>query len=310
MAANSLGIGMDAVTAESVLEIASLPGLTSDLLTSFENTLLAAHEQEGATSMHSMGLLMRNRLTQGRVESLFFALAQAGALRCLERNRRGHLFDSYRVDPDRLRQIIYDAGIARHTIEQLQKSDSQVDLVATLPDSLPLSPQTRQAILPLVAALHRLITDAEQEILILNPFFEHEGFDRLASALLAAAARGATITIVTRRLSDTTSINHQVLKELLLQACAQGLGKRFAFWEYQQVEGARMVLTSHAKVLVADGEKAYIGSANLTEYGMSRFLEIGVILEGVQVEHLKRILKAVLESEQARQVIFSTAEAD
>jgi phosphatidylserine/phosphatidylglycerophosphate/cardiolipin synthase-like enzyme len=178
----------------------------------------------------------------------------------------------------------------------------EVELVATLPDSLPLGSQSQQGILPLAAALHRLITEAEVEILILNPFFEQEGFDRLASALLSAASRGVTITIIPRQLSDPTSVNSQVLGELNRQAISRGLRDHFLFWEYQQIADDRMVLASHAKVLVSDGERAYLGSANLTEYGMSRFLEIGVLLKGALVRRLVQVFQAIRESDQAKQI--------
>jgi len=44
----------------------------------------------------------------------------------------------------------------------------------------------------------------------------------------------------------------------------------------------KAVLASHAEVLLSGDRKAYLGSANLTEYGMPFFLDIGVTLkEGV-----------------------------
>jgi len=212
-------------------------------------------------------------------------------------------FDQYRVDPDRLRQTIHDATVARRVLEQMQaKQDQvgQVELVATLPDNLPLDSWIRHNILPLATVLHRLITEAEQEIFILNPFFDKAGFDRLASALLAAASRGVIITIITRQLSDPISINHQVLKRLVRQAAGRDLNDHFLLYEYQQLEEGRVVLASHAKVLLADSRNAYIGSANLTEYGMARFVEIGVLLRGPQARQLRKVLLAILDSEEAK----------
>jgi phosphatidylserine/phosphatidylglycerophosphate/cardiolipin synthase-like enzyme len=37
------------------------------------------------------------------------------------------------------------------------------------------------------------------------------------------------------------------------------------------------------KSLLADGREAYVGSANLTEYGMALFVEIEIVLKGRQV---------------------------
>jgi putative cardiolipin synthase len=244
-----------------------------------------------------------------RLETLFFALDQAGALRRVQRDRRGHALDRYQVEPEILRQVIHDATVARRVLQRVQAEHAgEVELVATLPDSLPLGSQSQQGILPLAAALHRLITEAGEEILILNPFFEQEGFDRWASALLSAASKGVTITIITRQLSDPTSVNRQVLGELNRQAISRGLRDHFLFWEYQEVADGRMVLVSHAKVLVSDGERAYLGSANLTEYGMSRFLEIGVLLRGALVGQLRQVFQAIRESDQAGAVPGAAAD--
>lgn len=248
---------------------------------------------------------MSGRLATERLEPLFFTLAHAGILTGRKRDRRGHAFDQYQVNVTRLHQIIHDATVARYVLEQVQaeqKQGGQVELIATLPDNLPLDSEIRRSIASLAAALHRLITEAEREIIILNPFFEQAGFDRLASALLAAARRGTAITIISHRLTDPTSTNHTVMSRLVRRAAADSLNDRFSFYEYQQGEAGHIVLASHAKVLLADGEKAYIGSANLTEYGMARRVEIGVLLQGPQVKHLRLVLKAIMESQAAQRV--------
>lgn len=303
MGASSLAIGMSAVPIDVALEIARLPELTPEVLALVEGALLFVGARDDAVSMKTVRSQVGDRLTIERLETLFFALDQAGALRRVQRDRRGHAFDRYRVEREILRQVIHDVTIARRVLQRVQAEPvGEVELVATLPDRLPLDIQSQQGIASLAAALHRLITEARGEILILNPFFEQVGFDRLASALLSAASRGVTITIITRRLSDTTSMNRQVLGELNRQASVRGLSDHFLFWEYQQIEDGRMVLASHAKVLVSDGERAYLGSANLTEYGMSRFLEIGVILKGAWAWRLIQVFQAIRESDQAEQI--------
>ncbi len=295
--------------ADVALGIARLPGLTADLLALIEKALLLVSDRDGVVSVHTVQAEMQDRFSGKRLEALFFSLSQAEALKRVKQSRRGHTFDQYLVEPDRLRQTIRDATLARLVLEQVQveaEQAGQVELVATLPENLPPDTRIRHSILPLAAALHRLITEAEREILILNPFFERAGFDRLASALLAAADRGVATTIVTHRLSDPGSVNHQVLGSLATLAAARGMGKHFTFWEYQQVEERRVVPAAHAKVLLVDGRSAYIGSANMTEYGMARFLEIGVLLQGPLVRRLKLIFQAILGSNQAEQVTLQS----
>ncbi|WP_420832527.1 phospholipase D-like domain-containing protein [Paenibacillus periandrae] len=42
----------------------------------------------------------------------------------------------------------------------------------------------------------------------------------------------------------------------------------------------------HAKVLIADRSKAYLGSANFTQYGFVRNIELCILLIGNQVRTL------------------------
>ncbi|GFP31792.1 cardiolipin synthase C [Candidatus Hakubella thermalkaliphila] len=305
MEGSSLVIGMRGVMPDVLLEIARLPGLTTDLLALIERALLLVCGQDGVVSVHTVQSEVQDRLPAERLAAFFFALTRAGALTRLKRDRRGHSFDQYRVQPDHLRQTIYDVGVARRLLKHVKAEEEQtgeVELCATFSKSLPLDTQIRQSILSLAAVLHRLITEAEQEILILNPFFERAGFDCLASALLAAANRGAATTIVTYQLSNLGSVNHQVLSSLARQAATLGLGDHFTFWEYEQIEERRVVPAAHAKVLLSDGKSAYIGSANLTGHGMARLLEIGVLLPGSQVGQLRQVFRAILESDNTQQV--------
>jgi len=291
--------------ADVALEIARVPELTPDLLAVIEEALLRVYHRDSVVSVRTVETEVQDRFTAERLEGLFFALTQAGVLARVRRDRRGHSFDQYRVDRDRLRQTIHDAVVARHVLEQMEAEQAGgVQLVATFPDSLPLDPQIRRTIPSLAAALHRLITEAESEIIILNPFFEQEGFERLSTALLAAAARGVLITIITRQLSDPASPNHQVLSRMARQATAKGLDRRFVFYQYQQVETDHIVGAAHAKVLLADRRMAYVGSANLTEYGMARFLEIGVILRGASVGGLRQLAMAMLTAPSAERIFL------
>jgi phosphatidylserine/phosphatidylglycerophosphate/cardiolipin synthase-like enzyme len=52
-------------------------------------------------------------------------------------------------------------------------------------------------------------------------------------------------------------------------------------------------LGSHAKVIAADGLRAYLGSANMTSAGYSRQFEIGAEVSGDQVREIEEILAAV-----------------
>jgi phosphatidylserine/phosphatidylglycerophosphate/cardiolipin synthase-like enzyme len=299
MATNSSATGTTSALFEAAWQIARLPDIDATALTLLEGALLLLHGRSGLVSIHSTQPLVENRLAGERIEAIFLTLTGAGILTRQHRDRRGATYDQYQIDSDRLLQVLRDAALLKQAYDRFQEeltTTSQAQLIATLPDNLPLSPDVKRHIPSLAATLHRLITTASQEIIILNPFFEQEGFNRLASALLAAAGRGVDVIIITRQLSDVTTVNYRVMKQLWEQSQEQGLSGQFRFYEYQQIEEGRIILASHAKVMLIDGQNAYIGSANLTEYGMSRFVEVGVILHEPRVSQLQLLLIALINS--------------
>jgi phosphatidylserine/phosphatidylglycerophosphate/cardiolipin synthase-like enzyme len=48
-------------------------------------------------------------------------------------------------------------------------------------------------------------------------------------------------------------------------------------------------------VLIADGERAIIGSANLTDRGMDRNIELGVGITGPTVRYLRSAVLALMD---------------
>lgn len=305
MATNSSDTGTTSALFEAAWQIARLPDIDENALVLLQGALLLLYSRDGMLSIHSTKPLVENRLTGERIEAIFLTLTGAGILTRQRRDRRGAAYDQYQIDSDRLCQVLRDAALLKQAYYRFQEETTptnQAQLIATLPDNLPLSPDVKRNIPSLVATLHRLITTASQEIIILNPFFEQEGFNRLASALLAAAGRGVVVTIITRQLSDGMAVNHRVMKQLWQQSQEQGVSDLVHFYEYQQVEDGRMLLTSHAKVLLIDKSVTYIGSANLTEYGMNRFLEVGVTFTGREILDLHGLLNTIITSPQSVKV--------
>ena len=307
MEVNSLGIGMNAAVYNAIWEIAQMPALNAKTLTLIEGVLLFVSSRDGHASIQSVLDESGDCILSEHIESVFYALSQIGVLKRKSRDRRGGNFDPYYVCPDSLHQRIHDVRMAKSILARVKQTNQEsghIELVATLPDNFLADSQTLLAISSLSSALHRLVTEAEQEIHILNPYFEQIGFDRLSSALLAAARRGVSITVVTSQLSDATSANYRVLRKVTEQARTQGLIEQFDFRNYQHNIGNRVLPVAHAKIVFIDESKGYIGSANLTEYGMACNLEVGVILDGPETEKLKQIFEGILASEQAKSVTF------
>ena len=154
--------------------------------------------------------------------------------------------------------------------------------VATLPRELRAAlgePAMRQT----AGVMMELIDGAREEILLATPYVDDAAVGALTESLLAARARGVHLTIL-------TSI---------------GRAPYFATLDLvdpRQVYGGLVItevttetspLGSHAKVLVVDRGRAYVGSANLTAAGIGRNIEIGVEVAGHQVDELARLLVAL-----------------
>lgn len=289
---------------DAILDVSRLSDITNYQISQIEISIRAVNFREGLVSLSSIGNELQDLITRDRLESIFFALVQFGVLVRIKKSRRGFYFDCYQLNENLLSSFCEKVFLAKYIRDEVKKEGQSkgVEIVATLPSTLPIHPDTRKLLPSLSVSIHRLITESKNDIIILNPFFEQTGFDRLASALLAAAERDVDITIITRGLNDQSSINYKVLENLLSQASGRGLSTRFKIYQYQLIQEGRIVLTSHAKILLVDKSKLYLGSANLTEYGMTRFVEAGVILQGQEVVLLVEILTAILQSPEVEYI--------
>jgi len=152
--------------------------------------------------------------------------------------------------------------------------------VATLPHSL-LNLLRPPAMRQTTGVLLELIDSACDEVLLASPYVDQPAVRAIASALLDARRKGVDVRVIT----------------------SPGRAQGFASFA-TQVESCRAVkitevrteispLGSHAKVLVVDRQRAYVGSANLTAAGLERNIEVGVEIKGVQVRELARLITAL-----------------
>jgi phosphatidylserine/phosphatidylglycerophosphate/cardiolipin synthase-like enzyme len=65
--------------------------------------------------------------------------------------------------------------------------------------------------------------------------------------------------------------------------------------------------TIHAKLTIADGERAYLGTANMTHRGLVENLELGVIFEDDTVGELFGLVQNLLSSEYLHRVDYTSS---
>jgi phosphatidylserine/phosphatidylglycerophosphate/cardiolipin synthase-like enzyme len=130
-----------------------------------------------------------------------------------------------------------------------------------------------------------LIIGAKRRIRLFAPFVDARGIDALAFSLAKATLRGVTVTVGYRPESDRTA----ALARLEERMRREGDRSRFIA---VRVEGADVF--PHLKLLIVDGVRAYIGSANLTYAALTTNFEVGAMVDGADVAVYDALLDDVM----------------
>jgi len=141
---------------------------------------------------------------------------------------------------------------------------------------------------PLLQQLHQLVATAEDQITLTTPFFNEFGVQKFAGRLVSRAGDGVTVDIIMRGSEESGATD--AAQEIIETAQDSGASSssNLNVYTYASEEGRL-----HAKALVADRERAYIGSANLTSYSLQEAIEIGVIVEGPAAATVAEFLNTV-----------------
>lgn len=214
---------------------------------------------------------------------------------------------------DILESTVYATRIIQRDYER-RPPVPKVEPLATLPADPDFSDFTPQELgfEWLMPRLSSEINSTSAEIRILMPFFESDGLAKLRSDLAAALERGVAVTIITRHLQDSTSHNFGVLSQFVEQLDEEDIPTEdLRIVDYisrsAEVNGgvetdSHPDFTLHAKVMTFDDRSVYIGSANVTDYGFDRYLELGVLISGAQSKNFRKLADRLLESPSATDV--------
>jgi phosphatidylserine/phosphatidylglycerophosphate/cardiolipin synthase-like enzyme len=151
---------------------------------------------------------------------------------------------------------------------------SQVELVLTLPQSLGSEIAYLARARTTLGALTQMIAQVQQELVMAAPYIKGDIFGQgiLHNALQhAVEKRHVELSIV------TTGESLNSFSDIAWIASNRA---RVRFFRPKSNVDVEQHLGSHAKFCIADGQIAYIGSANLTFLGLHQHLEMGVLLHG------------------------------
>lgn len=136
------------------------------------------------------------------------------------------------------------------------------------------------------AFLH-LARRAKERLVVMTPFIDAAGMD-WAVELFESTAAPQRILVV-RGDDQIPQIGHAA--ERLRQLVTELHDYRF---EISDADGRLGLETFHAKIVLADGVAAYVGSANLLYRSREANLECGFLLEGSAVAPVGVVVDAVL----------------
>lgn len=118
-----------------------------------------------------------------------------------------------------------------------------------------------------------LAQSAEQRFLVMTPFVDHDGGKKLVD-LFTNVSGEVTKQLIVRCPDGVAPVG---LKDCLGDLISAGVIV-FNYWVPKIHPGAYE--TFHAKVLLADSNRCYVGSANMTQASLGVSMELGFLAEG------------------------------
>jgi len=175
-------------------------------------------------------------------------------------------------------------------------SEARADLVCSLPRLLSDADGMREAIKEtgiwpgsLIDGVNQLFLSVKKDLVIVSPYWSREGVNTVIRHLTRERFTGVDITVITqpREDLDRDAIEGISTFKLALDArsaVVKVLAPRKTF--------ARVPLM-HAKTVIQDNERAYIGSANISLSGIEQNFELGVMVGGRDVHTLRKWVGAL-----------------
>lgn len=268
---------------DALLETARIlsQAVPADALNGVRATLEYLHHADREVTPKSLRDLAPCDLSTTNAENIVYQLAVEGVL------------DDGHLNVGALGEAFVGARLVA-----AQADPPENTVVATIPyDDQALDPGMFE---PLHGNLLELIRSAENDLVLMSPFLNEQAYERLRPALITAADNGADITLITRYLTyGDKDFNREFVRRV---AANQRLTSATTYYEYIDDE---TWTTFHAKMVISDGELAYLGTANLTHKGLGGNLELGVIFRDDTASRLTNLVENLRQSEFFYQVSVS-----
>ena len=173
--------------------------------------------------------------------------------------------------------------------EERPADGSDAQLCVSLPPALSAAAEhvIHESSTDLRSSLLDVIASARQTLIVASPFWDAGAAADMVTLVRKKLASGTQVSILGRFSRDLPAEVRSQLKKI-----SDDPGCAVLSW----FEGTGIdTQTFHFKAISADhGQRAYLGSANMTVSSLRSRMELGVILSGTIARQLDRILRVVL----------------
>jgi len=230
-------------------------------------------------------------ISSQKLESVLEALLQVGLL---SQMRDGMALTVPKNDALRHAAVLRGVAYARYR----QRDSNQVEITLSPPaypsrlmEMLPKQGFSWARLYDTKDSLIELASHARQRFTIVSPFLDSEGLEWIGRLFESSARKPVERTLIVRGRDEKEL---QVLKAHQRQLAAWGAKiLTYAISHDPRLREATLE-TFHAKILLADTDKAYIGSANMNRWSRDFSMECGVIICGPCVKPVATLVDAMV----------------
>ncbi|KGT40521.1 MULTISPECIES: phospholipase D-like domain-containing protein [Bacillus] len=148
--------------------------------------------------------------------------------------------------------------------------------------------------------IQNLIQTANKRIIFFSPYYSVGGIQQLMISLKALSGNKSGITIDWIVNDFDLDMNRKAFEYLLEQFLYENIQMRI----FEPLEKQEKKLWLHAKLLLVDQEKGYMGSANFSERALQAQFELGVPLSEQQTKALVQLIDFWIVSGQFSEKIL------
>ena len=233
----------------------------------------------------------KENLPSQRLEAILVALCGAGLIKAV---KDGYILIASTDDALRHAAVLRGVAYANYR----HRDANQVEIAL----SPPARPSRLMEVLPKQGfawarlydtndSLIELASQAEQRFTIVSPFLDSEGLEWIGQLFEATASKPVVRSLIVRGRDEKEL---EVLAAHRLQLASWNTRVLTYAVFHEPALRSPAIETFHAKMLLADADKAYIGSANMNRWSRDFSMECGVIVRGPCVKPVAALVDAIL----------------